>query len=203
MNINLKIIPLLVFCLLPFIGRAQKVFFDDEVIVYKTSYIDPESGSKFWMLWTKYNYDEDPYFVKNIYIISDNYTYDARDFGDNSRRYTLVPNVKKLILHEPAGEEPFLEALLTESATDYYKGTDGHDYESFFVREWGKKLPDDIANEILDLTCGNSKFHTHSVLKYAFYNADLPGVTTKSTIIQSEKKDRTKLNQESKQFYGH
>lgn len=206
MNIKFKILIVLLFGLFPFLGGAQKVLFDNEEIIYKKSYIDPESGSKFWMLWTKYNYDDDPYFVRNIYIIGDEYTYDATTWGEGntSRVYLNLPSVRKLIIHEPKGEEPFLEAVLQESATDYYTAQDnGHRYEVFFVRKWGKRLDDDIANEIIDLTGGDSKYHTHSILKRSYYKADVPGVITKSKIIKKEKTDLTQRDQEHKKFWGY
>lgn len=202
MSNRFKVLFLLIFCVISFDAWTQNVVFEDDVIVYKTSFKSPQTGSKYWMLWTKKNYDNDPYFVRDIIVVCDDYKYIAKKDVSDSRRYSVIPKIKKLILHEPAGEEAFLEALLTESTTDYYvSGTNGHEMQNFFVREWGFKLPDNIANEIIDLTGGESKYHTHSVLKKCYENATTPGIITKSKVVKSEKKDLTEYHEKMKKIY--
>lgn len=124
-----------------------------ELQQYKKSFV--VAGKKYTMYWVDRNKDLNPTSkgVSDIYIVPDNFK--PISFG-NKNDENFPPCIDKLILHDIPGKE-FLEAVLSE------KSTAGDGSATFHT--YGFRLPDDIANEIVDLACGDTSFNLNPMLQ--------------------------------------
>lgn len=128
----------------------QKVssYVKPELVQYKKSF--KMNGKNYTMYWVYSDKDIKPESlgVSNIYLVPSDFKpiNPLGYFNDNN----CPPDVQKLILHDIPGKE-FLEAYVDEIKCD----NNGQNRES---HRYGVRLPDDIANEIIDLSAGDTKF---------------------------------------------
>lgn len=135
----------------------QKVsnFVRPEVVQYQKSFT--MDGKKYTMYWVYRDKDIRPNSlgVSDIYLVPSDYKpinpLYRPIYDDN-----CPPYIQKLILHDVPGKE-FLEAYVREIKCD----KNGENQEA---HEYGVRLPDDIANEIVDLACGDTKFGLNQML---------------------------------------
>ena len=92
-----------------------------------------------------------------------------------------VPKLTKIILHEPKGQEAFVGALVTAPFQD------GSGVWNERAGTWEIRLPDDIANEMMDLVKERTKFRVPegNALDRIFWGANMGHST--STSLQSYK----------------
>ena len=152
---------LLLFCVVCALsGFAQKYQLNDEKKVVKEfSYTD--KGKKYWVLWgaESYEYAQNPNWVRYIFVVPDWFKAQSKHIS-----YSLSPHIDKIILHDIPGQE-FLEAVIIDTYVEYYiDQSNGHEMSRQVRKKYGIRLPDDIADEIIYLTAGHTKYGCNPML---------------------------------------
>lgn len=172
-------------------GFAQKYQLNEnEKVIKDFSFTD--HGKKYWVIWAceSYEANEHPNWVRYIFIVPDGFKAQSKNTS-----YSLSPNVDKFILHDIPGQE-FLEAVIKDVYVEYYTDkSNGHEMSRQVRKKYGIRLPDDIANQIVYLATGDTKYELNRLLGQfgSTTSKDLTPLTTE--IPQKYVKDKTELRE--------
>ncbi len=141
-----------------------------EVVQYKKSF--SSNGTQYTMYWvnpTK-NGDASNKYVKEVYFVPNGYQPKYQGSGEE-----CPPQLDKIRLHEVPGQGAFVGAIVREKKTN----------QNWYKKEI--KLPDAIANELMDLVEGKTRFKVikNSPLDKMFYGANMAH-STSSALLKEE-----------------
>lgn len=153
---KLNLVILMFICSAFGLMAQQKVssYLKPELVQYKKNFT--MNGKKYTMYWVDFNKDINPTSmgVREIYLVPSDFK--PINPADDLHDCNCPARIERLILHDIPGKE-FLEAYVQEIKCD----NNGYNKES---HRYGVRLPDDIANEIVYLACGNTKFSLNKSL---------------------------------------
>ncbi len=116
------------------------------------------NGNYYNLVMTKFKTSDAPRIVNNVYLFkSDSRGNVDKEFFPLYDSYTSTPTVMRLIYHKPESGNEFCGALVSQDLMNKQGNIDGY-------MQYEVKLPDDIANVLIDLlaTDGNSKWDNRS-----------------------------------------
>lgn len=148
-----------------------KEFLGDDRVLYKKSFVS--DGIKYTMYYsngTLFNpASREENFVTDVIFVPSDYDYVLKE-------NVKPPWLTKLIYHDLGPDKEFIGANIryTKEVPDEYYGTQN----AYFEKEI--RLPNDIANEVMDLTLGDTKFEPSN------YLLKIPTETTKSSNLIKE-----------------
>lgn len=124
------------------------------VVLYQKDF--KAEGKNWTMYYTNEEKVKEPKFVSKIYLVPETYVQKKYLEEDTTR----PPAIAKLVYHDLGGDKDFVGALIKELKEE----NDG----SLSTASREIRLPDEIANEIMDLLDGTTKFTFNPQLEKTF-----------------------------------